>query len=89
MYILLRVHYIPVKLHRTGRLIDPLCGKCRRTFRDLIHLLWRCTKLERYWSTILSTLNRVFQVTVSLSPVHCLLGILEEVVPEDDQSGLL
>lgn len=39
LYILLRVHYTPVKLYKMGRAPDPMCGKCRAVPGDLIHLL--------------------------------------------------
>lgn len=83
LYIILRVHYTPVKLHRMGRLADPLCDRCRWAPGDLIHLLWRFPKLHHYWSGVLSTLNLVFQMTVPLNPICCALGVLEEVIPEE------
>lgn len=83
LYILLRVHYTPVKLHKMGRLQNPLCSRCRRTVGDLIYNLWRCPKVHHYWSLVLSTLNSVFQVNVPLNPIHCLLETLEEVIPNE------
>lgn len=83
LYIVLRVHYTPLRLHKMGRQPDPLCGRCGRHQGDLIHLLWRCLKLHRYWSTVLGTLNRVFWTTVPLDPIHCILGVLEDVVPKE------
>lgn len=83
LYILLRVHYTPVKLHKMGKLQDPLCNRCRNVPGDLIHLLWRCPKLHRYWNGVMTLLNRVFQTNVPLDPLGCLLGILEEVILEN------
>ena len=83
LYILLRVHFTPVKLFRMGRAPDPLCGRCRVAQGDLIHLLWRCPKLHRYWTEVLATLNSVFQTNVPLEPLHCLLGVLEGVIEEE------
>ena len=80
LYILLRVHYTPVRLFRMGRASDPLCGRCRAAQGDLIHLLWRCPKLHRYWMEVPATLNSVFQTNVSLDPLCCLLGALEGVI---------
>ena len=50
---------------------------------DLIHLLWRCPKLHRFWRGVVDTLNSVFQVAVPLEPIYCLLGVLEGVVTEE------
>ena len=83
LYILLRVHYTPVKLFRMGRAPDPLCGRCRAAQGDLVHLLWRCPKLHRYWSEVLATLNSVFQTSVPLDPLCCLLGVLEGSIAEE------
>lgn len=56
LYIVLQVHYTPLRLHKMGRRPDPLCGRCGRRQGG--------PKLHRYWSTVLGTLNRVFQMTV-------------------------
>lgn len=83
LYIILRVHYTPSKLHKMGRVSDPICCRCRQHNADLIHLLWRCPKLHRYWHEVISTLNGVFQTTVPVDPMQCLLGVLDEVIPEE------
>lgn len=57
LYIILGVHYTPKKLHKMGRLADPLCGRCRQHTGDVIHLLWQCPKLHRFWSAVLGTLT--------------------------------
>lgn len=83
LYILLRVQYTPVKLHWMGRLPDSLCGKCRIMAGDLVLLLWQCPKLHHYWNKLLSPLNGIFQVSVPLNPINCLLRIFEEIIPEE------
>lgn len=83
LYIVLRVHYTPLKLYKMGKRPDSLCSRCGRNQGNLIHLLWRCPKLHRYWSEVLGTLNQVFRTTVPLDPIHCILGVLEEDAPEE------
>lgn len=83
LFIALRVHYTPRKLHRMGRAADPLRCRCRQHDGDLIHLLWRCPRLHRYWNEIAGTLNGVFQTKVPTDPLCCILGVLEDVVPEE------
>lgn len=68
LYILLRVHYTPVKLHAMGRRQDSIYSKCKRNHRDLIHMLWQCPKLHRYWESVVDTLNSVLQTTIKLEP---------------------
>lgn len=60
-----------------------MCTRCSRDHGDLIHLLWRCPKLHLYCSGVLSTINKVFQVTVPADPKNCILGILDEFIIED------
>lgn len=52
LLLLHRAYYTPKKLFMFGRRADGECPRCRRT-GDLIHMLWRCPKLVRYWSEIL------------------------------------
>lgn len=51
-----RAYYTPKRLHRFGRRPDNKCPRCSGT-GDLIHLMWRCPKLARYWTEILKTLG--------------------------------
>lgn len=69
--------------YKMDRLTDPLCGRCRQHNGDLIHLLLRCPKLHRYWSVFIGTLNLVFSSNVPLDVIGCILGVLEEVIPEE------
>lgn len=70
LYILLRAHYTPVKLHKMGKLPDSLCGKCKIVPSDLIHLLWHCPKLHRYWRGSWPSLTRY------LKPVFLLIHVV-------------
>lgn len=78
IYIVYRAHYTAVKLHR---LPDSLCSKCKLVPGNLIHLLWPCPKLHRYWTGVLNTLIHVFKTSIPLDPTCCILGALEGVIP--------
>lgn len=69
---------IAVQLHKWGRRDSPICPKCHAHPGDLIHMLWRCPKLVRYWNCVVTRINSVFQVQLELEPLVCLLGSLEE-----------
>lgn len=62
LHILLRVYYTPPKLHALGLRPDSICSKCGRDHGDLVHMLWRCPKLYRYWNTIVTTINGVMRI---------------------------
>lgn len=59
-----------------GRRSDK-CPRCRET-GDLIHMVWRCPKLVRYWSGILKIINTTFRVKLDLEPKTCVLGHIDE-----------
>lgn len=76
LYIVLWVHHTPARLYRIGVREDSECTRCSRDHGDLIHLFWRSHKLHRYWSGVVKTINRVFQVNIQLDHKPCILGIL-------------
>lgn len=41
-------------------------------------MLWRCPKLVRYWNSVITIINTVYQVQLPLDPLICLLGSLDE-----------
>lgn len=50
-----------------------ICGQ----HGDLLHMLWKCPKLFRYWQYVLTTIAHVYQFPLPQDPVVCLLGALE------------
>lgn len=59
------------------------CTRYLRDHRNLIHLLWTCSKLHLYWTGVVNTINRVFHVGIPIDPRPCLLGILDDPSIED------
>lgn len=49
LFILHRTHYTLQKLFAWGKYTSPLCQRCSVSNGSLIHMLWRCPKLHRYW----------------------------------------
>lgn len=45
---------------------------------DLVHMIWRCPKLHRYWSGIMEKINSVFGTSLDTESKVCLLGLIEE-----------
>lgn len=78
LYLFLRAHFTPARLHAMGILDSPVCGKCLKDHGDLIHLTWRCPKLRLYWVGVLNTINSVFQTSIPLNTKPCLLGIFDD-----------
>lgn len=83
LYLLLWVHYAPARMFHMSIRENPMCTRCSKDRGDLIHLMWRCPKLHRFWKGVIAIINQVFQVHVPEEPKQCLLGILCDL-PVDD-----
>lgn len=71
LFLLHRVYYTPKKLFRYGYRVDDKCPRCQGT-DDLIHMMWRCSKLFRYWTEILEDITK-FGLKLELDGTLCLL----------------
>lgn len=56
----------------------PFCPKCVGDIGDLMHMLWKCPKLFRYWKEVLDVISQVYTITVPRNPVVSLLSALDE-----------
>lgn len=73
LMLLNRAYYTPKRLFKFGRRPNDNCPRCRRT-GDLIHMVWRCPKLFRYWEEVTGNLGNIFGTTVANEPLACILG---------------
>lgn len=80
LYIIHRPYYTPKRLFQFGRRTEAFCPRCRATTGDLIHMLWRCPKLYRYWKGVLGKINSKFGLALQMDPILCILGYLEQNV---------
>ena len=55
-----RTYYTPKRLFNFGWRVDARCPRCQDT-GDLIHMLWRCPNLFRYWQGILNVINTTYK----------------------------
>lgn len=78
LYLLHRVYRTPARLHKWGIRETPLCPKCEGAHGDLLHMIWRCPKLFRYWKEVLDMISQVYMFNIPREPVVCLLGALDE-----------
>lgn len=54
---------------------------------DRLHMFWSCAPLVNFWDALLSYLNRIFHITLSSTPLVCVLGLLEDT-PGDENFRL-
>lgn len=77
LFILPSVYRTPEFLCAIGLRSDPTCPRCGNS-GSLIHLLWRCPKLRRYWAEVVGMLNGLLDVNILVAPpfVHAYLAKL-------------
>lgn len=78
LFIIHRTYRTPYKLYKWNRRDEPFCPRCKIDNGTLIHMLWKCPKLQRYWSEIISSINKIWNLTFVVDPKLCLLGWLDE-----------
>ena len=78
LFIIHRTYYTPEKLYKWRRRDDPFCPRCLVDNGTLIHMLWRCPKLQRYWGAVVDTVNSIWNLQLPMDPKSCLLGCLDE-----------
>lgn len=77
LFLLHRAYKSPIQLHKWGSRDTPLCLKCERDHGDLLHMIWRCPQLFRYWAEVTNTISQVYIFRLNSDPIVCLLGALE------------
>uniref|UniRef100_A0A3B5R0Z3 Reverse transcriptase domain-containing protein n=1 Tax=Xiphophorus maculatus TaxID=8083 RepID=A0A3B5R0Z3_XIPMA len=72
---LMRTYITPVKLHHMSSDIPDTCTKCLFEKGTLLHCLWECLKIQKFWKDVIGCLSELFKVKVPLEVKICVLGI--------------
>ena len=72
--IIQRYYWTPVRLNRLGLMNNKLCWKCQNDNSTLIHCLWECPVIQRFWTVVMQCLSDWLERTVPPCPKLCLLG---------------
>lgn len=78
LYLIYRLYYTPEKLFRFGKRQEASCQRCGDGRGDLIHMLWRCPKLHRYWEKLVEEINVIFRSSLAMEARTCLLSLFEK-----------
>lgn len=78
LFIIHHAYRTPEKLHKWHSRDDPICPRCLVDNGTLVHMLWKCPKFQRYWTTVMSTINRIWNLKLDSDLKLCLLGWLDE-----------
>lgn len=78
LYIVHRSYLTPLRLHKMGRLSHDRCHSCGRPAANFEHLMWDCSYLQGFWSSVIATLSTMVQPQIPMCPKICILGVLDE-----------
>lgn len=79
IYLIHRVYRTPLFLHKIGLRDSPICNRCCIHPASLLHMMWNCPKLVRYWDEVISLINATYSVTIDTDPMTCILGYVEDL----------
>ena len=73
--ILHRMHISPNRRHLFNCTLSPMCLKYKTEVGTLTHCLWSCYKLQRYWSDIVTEMEKTLSVKLEMDPMSLILGL--------------
>ena len=68
-------YYTPTRVHRWRPLTSDRCWWGCGGEGSLVHLLWHCPKLTRFWDQVLNKLDEIFDNELPRLPAYVLLGL--------------
>lgn len=74
-----RVYFTRARLWRAGLIASPECLRCGEDVGTLLHTVWQCPPLCRFWGRVLSCLSEVLGWELPTSPRFALLHVMEGV----------
>lgn len=51
-------------LHRVGLSDSPTCWKCRQDSGTLVHVLWECPEIQKFWSSIHKVIQEIVDQSI-------------------------
>ncbi|KAG9464656.1 hypothetical protein GDO78_019581 [Eleutherodactylus coqui] len=48
-------------------------------------MMWRCPKLQRYWTEVCSLIHAVYEIQLEFTPLVCILGYVNDVPLEENE----
>lgn len=82
IFLIHRVYRTLQFLHKIGLRDSPMCNRCYVHPASLLHMMWNCPKLVRYWGDVLSLIGSIYPVTIEETPLTCILGYVEDVATD-------
>lgn len=74
-----RVYFTRMRLWKAGLIDSQICLRCERAEGTLLHTVWTCLSLDRFWRGVFACLSEVLSWDLARSPKLALLHIMEGV----------
>ena len=75
---LMRVYITPEKINKFNPEIPDTCYRCANDKGTLLHCLWTCPKIKKFWGEVNGEIRKILSITIELDPKLFLLGIYPE-----------
>lgn len=72
--ILQKIYWTPQRLHRLGLSDSPACWKCQQEGGTLVHVLWECPEIQKFWSSIHKVIQKIVGQSISFCGRLYILG---------------
>ncbi len=72
--IIYRMHISRNHRHHFNPTLSSTYLKCKIEIGTLTHCFWSCWKLQRYWSDVLSEIEKILGLKLEINPVSLILG---------------
>lgn len=72
---LMRTYTTPVKLNKYNSIIPDTCFKCNEAQGTLIHCIWECKKIGKFWREVTDKIATILSVNIPLNSKMILLHL--------------
>lgn len=81
-----QVYLTPMRLYRTYLSVFATCWRCLSDSADFIHIFWRCSLVQTFWTAVTSV---ILSVTTIQVPLMTDLDLVDSLAPRRDLRTLL
>lgn len=72
--ILNRIYWTPSRLHKVGLVDNSECWRCQDKNGTFVHMLWSCPKIQAFWSSLHTIVEKIVEQNIPLTPSLFILG---------------
>lgn len=72
---IMRTYITPVRLHKLNPNIPDTCIKCNIEKGTLLHCLWECPEIRKFWTEVIKCISQITLNPVPDCPTLCILNL--------------